>query len=101
MIALKYGEFTSDAWFAYSRNRRVTWRERHLAGPFNLRTAPLIDGRYFLGDYFGLAGRRGGFDAAYVLARPLSRLGPTDVFFSRIEFRRRTARRGAGRARTR
>jgi hypothetical protein len=33
----------------------------------------------------GLAGLPDGFAAAFVMARPKSRNGPTDVFFSRIK----------------
>ena len=38
----------------------------------------------FIGDYMGLVGLPDGFAAAFVQARPQSRNGPTDVFFSHI-----------------
>jgi len=38
----------------------------------------------FIGDYMGLVGLPDGFAAAFVQAKPQSRNGPTDVFFSRI-----------------
>ncbi|HET6873746.1 MAG TPA: sialidase family protein [Acidimicrobiales bacterium] len=35
-------------------------------GPFNLAAAPVVEGGYFLGDYQGLAGGTGGFNAVFV-----------------------------------
>jgi hypothetical protein len=32
----------------------VTWTERRLAGSFDYAKAPLVGGRYFLGDYMGM-----------------------------------------------
>ena len=47
---------TTDVWFARSRDQGATWRQEHLAGPFDLRTAP----NNRLGEYQGLAGLRRG-----------------------------------------
>ena len=76
---------TADAWFASSRDRGATWRQKHVAGPTDLRTAPLPAHRLQrLGEYQGLAGLRRGFAAAFTLASPQAQNGPTDIFFARI-----------------
>jgi hypothetical protein len=38
-----------------------------------------------VGDYEGLVGLPTGFAALFVQARPRSRSGPTDIFFSRVD----------------
>ena len=43
----------TDYWLATSSDG-VTWSERRVAGPFDYATAPLVGGRYFLGDYMGM-----------------------------------------------
>lgn len=83
--------WTTDVYLAYARPGSHRWREQHLAGPFNLATAP-VEGEesavhrpqpyYFLGDYFGLAGLPHGFAAAFTMAEPRSRHGRTDIFFA-------------------
>ena len=77
---------TADVWFAHSRNRGRSWRQIHVAGPTNLRTAPLPAHNY-VGEYQGLAGlpRGRGFAAVFTLAAPQAKDGPTDIFFARIE----------------
>lgn len=74
----------TDVWFSSSRDRGAHWRERHVAGPFDLRSAPSARIGPFIGDYMGLVGLPDGFGAAFVQAKPQSRNGPTDVFFSKI-----------------
>jgi hypothetical protein len=74
----------TDVWFSTSRDRGVHWIERRAAGPFDLRSAPAVRYGPFIGDYMGLVGLPDGFAAAFVQAKPQSRNGPTDVFFSRI-----------------
>jgi hypothetical protein len=76
---------TTDVWFAGSRDRGRTWRQTHVAGSFDLRTAP----RGRLGEYQGLAamGRRG-FAAVFTMAAPQAKDGPSDIFFARIVHRR-------------
>lgn len=78
------GQLTTDLWFALSRDGGASWTESHAAGPFDLRTAALVDGTYFLGDYFGLAAMPGGLGATFALAQPLSRNGPSDAFFEAL-----------------
>jgi hypothetical protein len=78
-------ETTTDVWFAASRDRGRTWRHTHVAGSFDLRTAP--NGR--LGEYQGLAAiGRHGFAAVFTMAAPQARNGPSDIFFARIVPRR-------------
>jgi hypothetical protein len=43
----------TDYWRIVSHNGGRTFRESHLAGPFDMRTAPNAAG-FFLGDYEGL-----------------------------------------------
>lgn len=77
-------ELTTDLWFARSDDRGSTWDEDHLAGPFDLRSAPYrrvpVEG-YFVGDYHGMAKTPHGFGAAFALAEPQSTVGAADIFF--------------------
>ncbi len=45
----------TDLWLARSADAGAAWTEARLAGPFDLTTAPLTEGGYFLGDYQALA----------------------------------------------
>jgi hypothetical protein len=75
---------TADVWFAHSQDRGGSWRQAHVAGPTDLRTAPLPFHNY-VGEYQGLAGLPGrGFAAVLTLAAPFAKDGPTDIFFARI-----------------
>ena len=74
---------TTDVWFAHSHDRGTSWRRTHVAGPTDLRTAPLPAHNY-VGEYQGLAGLPGGFAAAFTLAAPQAKDGPTDIFFAEI-----------------
>jgi hypothetical protein len=76
---------TADVWFAHSEDRGGSWRQSHVAGPTDLRTAPL-PAHAFVGEYQGLAAfpRGGGFAAIFTLAAPFATDGPTDIFFARI-----------------
>jgi len=75
---------TTDVWFSSSRDRGLHWTEKHAAGPFDLRSAPEVRFGPFLGDYMGLSGLPDGFAAVFIQAKPQSRNGPTDAFFSHI-----------------
>ena len=75
---------TADVWFALSADRGASWRQAPVAGPTDLRTAPL-PGHNYVGEYQGLAAFPGnGFAAIFTLAAPQARNGPTDIFFARI-----------------
>jgi hypothetical protein len=78
---------TADVWFAHSHDRGASWRQIHVAGPTDLRTAPLPAHNY-VGEYQGLAaaGRRR-FAAVFTLASPQAQDGPTDVFYARLRAR--------------
>jgi hypothetical protein len=78
---------TTDVWLRYSRDRGESWAELHLAGPFDMRTAPVDSGgsRYMLGDYGGMVGFPRGFGLLAALARPVAVNGQSDVFFLHIK----------------
>ena len=78
---------TTDVWFAHSADGGSSWRHSHVAGPFDLRTAPRPSGDLRLGEYQGLAGLRRGFAAVFTQAAPQAKNGPTDIFFARIAAR--------------
>jgi hypothetical protein len=78
-------QLPTEAWMAWSADRGDSWQSVRLAGPFDLHTADLTEGGDFVGDYEGLVGLPAGFAAAYAMAKPLSRSGATDVFFSSID----------------
>lgn len=73
-----YPPKTTDYWLRYSKNLGSSWRERHLAGPFDQTTAP----NSFLGDYQGMAPVNGGFGLTFALAQPLATTPPTDIFYA-------------------
>lgn len=87
-VAVTYYDFRNDLpldlrhtwttfWLAASADGGQTWRDAPLGGPFDLRTAPDVDG-WFLGDYTGLVPWRGGFRALFGMSG-----ASTDVFASR------------------
>jgi BNR/Asp-box repeat. len=71
----------ADYWLAHSRDG-VNWTEVHVAGPFDLQTAPFAGG-YFLGDYMGLASASGAFLALHVCTTG-DPANPTDVILARV-----------------
>ena len=74
---------STDAWVASSHNGGASWQQTHLAGPFDLRSAPRGG---WIGEYQGLAAARGhGFGAIFTVAAPLAKDGPSDIFYARIE----------------
>lgn len=74
---------TADLWFSSSKDGSVTWRQIHVAGPTDLRTAA-PDALNRFGEYQGLAGLPTGFAAIFGLATPQARNGSTDIFFAHI-----------------
>jgi len=76
------GPLTTDVWFAHSADHGSTWqRALHVAGPFDMRTAPLQR----LGEYQGLAAMgHDRFAAIFTQAQPRARHGQSDIFFARI-----------------
>jgi BNR repeat-like domain len=87
-VAVTYYDFRNDIlldrdhtwttfWLSTSADGARTFRDAPLGGPFDLRTAPDVDG-WFLGDYTGLVPARGGFRALFGMSG-----AATDVFASR------------------
>src|SRR5207247_6379473 len=58
-------QLTTDYWFADSRDRGATWRQTHVAGPFDYRSAPDSNSGRFLGDYMGLVALSDGFGTIF------------------------------------
>jgi Neuraminidase (sialidase) len=73
----------TDYWFAHSHDGGQTWSETHVAGPFDMRSAPYARG-FFLGDYAGLTSVGTQFIACFAVANTGNVLNPTDVVVSRI-----------------
>ena len=69
-----------DVWLATSVNGS-DWTERHVAGPFDMRRAPVTPGGLFVGDYQALASASGSFMAFFAQAGPDAG-NPTDVWTS-------------------
>jgi hypothetical protein len=69
---------TTDYWLRSSHTGGASWKEQHVASPFDQITAP----NSFIGDYWGVAAIPGGFGLSYILAQPAAATPPTDVFFS-------------------
>lgn len=74
----------TDYWFRASHDGGKTFgRERHIAGPFDLQTAPRMKQGYFLGDYEGLAAAGRSFVVLFA-ANSGNTHNPTDVFLATI-----------------
>lgn len=80
--------YSADVWFAHSHDRGQSWRERKLAGPFDLRRAGVrkipVVGRHLGDDPHGLVGLSGGFATTFAMAAPKARVGASDIFFARV-----------------
>jgi hypothetical protein len=84
-----------DVRFGFSRDGGRSWRHRHLAGPFDLNRAQVVEGvGRRIGDYQGLAGLPHGFAAAFTQAPPPAKIGASDVFFARVGTGHRPGRPG-------
>src|SRR5207247_7098123 len=74
---------TADVLVARSGDRGATWREEHVAGPFDLLTGPRSGsagiGGVFLGDYQAMVGLPAGFGAVFAAPKPLAEPAPADV----------------------
>lgn len=73
----------TDVWITRSVDGGRTWQgERKMAGPFNMRTAPIARG-FFVGDYEGLVAAGDGFQSVFVATTgdPNNR---TDVYSGRF-----------------
>ena len=74
----------TDYWRIISNNGGRTWREAHIAGPFDMRTAPFASG-FFVGDYEGLGHTRTDVLPFFVLANSGNLRNRTDVFATPID----------------
>jgi len=72
----------ADSWLARSADG-VQWSEARIDGPFDLASAPLVDGALFLGDYMGLAGAGAAFVAFYARTTG-DGANRTDIFARRM-----------------
>jgi hypothetical protein len=70
----------ADFWLTQSTDG-IHWRERHVAGPFNLSLAPLAGG-LFVGDYHGLAQVGSKFTPLYATTDAATPQNRADVFLS-------------------
>jgi hypothetical protein len=77
--------FLSDYWEVRSHDGGHTWQERHLAGSFDMLTAPKDDGGLFLGDYQSLRHWGEVFLPFFVTANSGNLQNRTDVFVSMSE----------------
>ena len=77
--------FLSDYWEALSHDGGHTWQERHLAGSFDMLTAPKDDGGLFLGDYQSLRHWGESFLPFFVATNSGNLKNRTDVFLSMSE----------------
>ena len=73
----------TDAWFVHSHDGGSTWAEQHVAGSFDIETAPVARG-YFLGDYEGLATAGNDFLTFFVMTNSGNFANRTDVFSVRL-----------------
>ncbi len=80
-------ELTTDLWFSHSHDGGGTWKESHMAGPFDFRTAPISGSGYFLGDYMGLGTAGRAFYAAFGMSAPQAKRGRSDTFFEVLKRR--------------
>jgi hypothetical protein len=64
----------------------------HIAGPFNplgaVNTPDLGESGLFLGDHEALVWLRSGFGDIFAASRPLSKMGPSSIFFRALQFGR-------------
>jgi len=89
-LAITYYDFRKDTpnpatlktnyWRITSHDEGNTWHEIPLAHSFDMRTAPVAIGGFFVGDYQGLARTEDSFTPFFVLANSGNILNRTDVF---------------------
>jgi hypothetical protein len=71
-----------DYWLARSSDG-VSWTETRISPAFDIATAPVVNGAFFVGDYMGLASAGDAFLAFYVRTTG-NALNRTDVFMTRV-----------------
>jgi hypothetical protein len=73
----------TDYWIVHSHDGGATWSENHVAGPFDIETAPVAQG-YFLGDYEGLASAGNAFVPFFIQTNSGNTLNRTDAFATSV-----------------
>src|SRR5260370_7545589 len=76
-------QLLAGVWLATSADQGATWSDSPVAGPFDLQSAPLVDGQpqsYFVGDYQGLVHSGAGFVGLFVVANDDNSANRTDVY---------------------
>ena len=77
----------TDHWLAHCHancgSPTASWSEAHVAGPFDIETAPFARG-YFLGDYEGLTSRGNTFLPFFVQTNSGNTANRTDTFFTTV-----------------
>jgi hypothetical protein len=73
----------TDYWKIVSHDSGKTFKETHVAGPFDMRTAPFARG-FFVGDYEGLGHVGDAFLPFFVLANSGNVTNRTDVFAAQV-----------------
>jgi hypothetical protein len=73
----------ADHWLARSTDGGATWTDTHVDGPFDVATAPVVNGAFFLGDYMGLASAATSFVAFHARTTG-DTANRTDIFARRI-----------------
>jgi hypothetical protein len=73
----------TDYWKIVSRDGGKTFKETHIAGPFDMLTAPFASG-LFVGDYEGLAHIGNSFLPFFVMTNSGNTRNRTDVFASEV-----------------
>lgn len=81
--ALAAGASPVSFWLARSSDDGATWTESRIDGPFDLSSAPLVQGQLFLGDYQALAWAGADFLPFYAKTSAAGP-GPSDVFFNSV-----------------
>ena len=69
----------TDYWLVHSHDGGTTWRETHVGGAFNIKTAPNAQG-FFVGDYQGLSAVGNNFLPFFVQANSGNTTNRTDIF---------------------
>jgi hypothetical protein len=70
----------TDYWLTESTDG-IHWKERQIAGPFDLDLAPVTTAGYFLGDYQALMERSGDFIPMFDQTNDQGTANPTDIYF--------------------
>lgn len=76
----------ADHWLAYCAGDVLdpaAWREKHIAGPFDMQRAPYAFG-FFIGDYMGLAGAGNSFHLLYTTTTPAYETEITAAYFASV-----------------